>query len=177
LLTDWHNFYMITGTAAATLMGLLFVVTTLIAGVERNLQTLDAGISAFNTPNVVHLCAVLLLSGILSAPWASLVALRLVLAPLAAGAVLYLLVVLWRMWHVPNYSTPLRDWLWYLALPLAAYLIVVYAVVTLAADAERDLYLIGGAMLLLLFLAIRNAWDLVTYFAVAHSQIARKNRK
>ena len=33
-LSNWQNFYMIIGTAAATLTGLMFVATTLIAGVE-----------------------------------------------------------------------------------------------------------------------------------------------
>ena len=68
-LTNWQNFYMIIGTAAATLTGLMFVATTLVAGLERHVSTLDAGLSAFNTPTVVHFCAVLLLAGILSAPW------------------------------------------------------------------------------------------------------------
>lgn len=49
-LTNWQNFYMIIGSAAATLTGLMFVATTLIAGLERHVSTLDAGISAFNTP-------------------------------------------------------------------------------------------------------------------------------
>ena len=35
LVRDWQNFYTLIGTAAATLTGLMFVVTTLIAGVDR----------------------------------------------------------------------------------------------------------------------------------------------
>ena len=67
-LRDWQNFYMLMGTAAATLTGLMFVVTTLIAGIDAHLSTLNAAVSAFNTPTVVQFGAVLLLAGILSAP-------------------------------------------------------------------------------------------------------------
>ena len=72
LLSNWQNFYMILGTAVATLTGLIFVVTTLLAGIDRHDETLYAGISAFNTPIVVHFCAVLLIVGILQRALASL---------------------------------------------------------------------------------------------------------
>ena len=68
LLSDWQNFYMIMGTAAATLTGLMFVATTLFAGLDTHASIANAGITAYNTPTVMHFCAVLLLAGILSAP-------------------------------------------------------------------------------------------------------------
>ena len=46
LLSNWQNFYMLMGTAAATLTGLMFVVTTLIAGIDAHLSTLNAAVSA-----------------------------------------------------------------------------------------------------------------------------------
>src|SRR6185503_20944824 len=85
LLSDWQNFYMIMGTAAATLTGLMFVVTTLIAGIDAHLSILNAAVSAFNTPVVVHFCVVLLLSGILSAPWQTFSSLGLLLGLVGLG--------------------------------------------------------------------------------------------
>ena len=79
-LSNWQNFYMIMGTAAATLTGLMFVATTLLAGVETHMPTLNVGVSAFNTPTVVHFCAVLLIAGILSAPWQAFSSIGLLLA-------------------------------------------------------------------------------------------------
>jgi hypothetical protein len=60
-LATWQNFYVITGSAAAALTGLVFVVITLIAGarVRGSSETLGT----FSTPNVVHFGA-----AILSAP-------------------------------------------------------------------------------------------------------------
>jgi hypothetical protein len=49
---------MLMGTAAATLTGLMFVATTLFAGLNAHVEIANAGISAFNTPTVVQFCAV-----------------------------------------------------------------------------------------------------------------------
>ena len=67
----WESFYVIVGSSAGALTGLQFVVLTLIteAGMIRGTgETL----AAFGSPNVVHFCAALLVSAILSAPWGGL---------------------------------------------------------------------------------------------------------
>ncbi len=177
LLSEWQNFYMIMGTAAATLTGLMFVATSLAGGMRRQTSTLDAGISAFNTPTVVHFGAVLLTAGILSAPWRAFSEVRLVLGLLGLAGVIYLAVVMRRMRRIPQYQPPLKDWLWYMALPAAAYIVLIAAALALPANPEPALYIIGAAMVLLLFLGIHNAWDLVTFFTVARSQAEDTTRK
>src|SRR5260370_14564572 len=69
-LATWQTFYVITGSAAATLTGLMFVVITLIAGVRQR-RSSESGV-AFGTPTVVHFCLALLVAAILSAPWQAL---------------------------------------------------------------------------------------------------------
>src|ERR1700740_3009550 len=69
-LVTWQNFYVIIGSAAATLTGLMFVVVTLIAGIPGRRSS--GSIAAFGTPNVVHFCVALLVAAILSAPWQAL---------------------------------------------------------------------------------------------------------
>ncbi len=71
-LTAWQNFYVIIGSAAATLTGLMFVVITLIAGVRVRVSAPSSGIAVFSTPNVFHFGAALLVAAILSAPWQAL---------------------------------------------------------------------------------------------------------
>ncbi len=62
----WESFYVIVGSSAGALRGLQFVVITL--GAEKRAG--DTGTTrAFGTPTIVHFCAVLLISAILSAPW------------------------------------------------------------------------------------------------------------
>lgn len=64
----WENFYVIVGSSAGALIGLQFVVITLIADTPIDLTDAEAG-RAFATPSVVHFGAVLLLSALVSAPW------------------------------------------------------------------------------------------------------------
>ncbi len=173
LLSNWKDLYMVIGTAAATLTGLMFVVTTLVAGIETHASTLNAGMSAFNTPTVVHFCAVLFTAGILSAPWQAFSSVSLLLGLLGIGMASYLIIVARRMRHIPLYQTPLKDWLWYMAFPLIAYIVLIVAAIALPANPAQALYIISAAIVGLLFLGIHNAWDLVTYLAVerSHSEI------
>jgi hypothetical protein len=66
-LAGWENFYVIVGSSAGALIGLQFVVITLIA--DAPIARADAQASgAFSTPSVVHFGAVLFLSAIVTAP-------------------------------------------------------------------------------------------------------------
>jgi FlaA1/EpsC-like NDP-sugar epimerase len=172
LLSSWQNFYMIMGTAAATLTGLMFVVTTLIAGIDSHVSILNAAVSAFNTPTVVHYCAVLALAGILSAPWQTFSSVSLLLGLLGLGMVFYLFVVFRRLRRVPHYQSTLEDWTWYMAIPLLAHVLLVVSAFLLTKNPVLSLYMVGSAMIILLLVGIRNAWDMVTFLAVerAHSE-------
>jgi hypothetical protein len=172
LLNSWQNFYMLVGTAAATLTGLMFVVTTLIAGIDARLSILNAAVSAFNTPTVVQFGAVLLLAGILSAPWQTYTSLRLLLGLVGLGMSFYLIIVLRRMLRVPHYQSTSEDWTWYLILPLLASILLIIAAFMLPKNPAPALYIVGAATMLLLLVGIRNAWDNVTFLAVerAHSE-------
>ena len=72
LLTHWESFYVIVGSSAAALTGLMFVVVALVAESESRRRDAASGIDAFGTPTIVHFCSALLVSAVLSAPWASL---------------------------------------------------------------------------------------------------------
>lgn len=69
-LAKWDSFYVIVGSAAGALVGLQFVVLTLVAQ-NPSTRTADAG-AAFATPNVVHFSSVLLLAALSRAPWETL---------------------------------------------------------------------------------------------------------
>src|SRR6266568_2551212 len=62
-LPTWQNFYVIIGTAAATLTGLMFVVMTLTARVRDRKSNEAQG--AFSSPTVVHFSTVLFVAAIL----------------------------------------------------------------------------------------------------------------
>ena len=175
LLSQWQNFYMLIGTAAATLTGLMFVVTTLIAGIDAHLSTLNAAVSAFNTPTVVHFGTVLLLAGVLSAPWQTFSSVSLLLGLLGLGMVVYSIIVLRRMWRVPHYQSTLEDWLWYMAFPFLAHVALIVAAFVLPKNPPSALYIVGLAIMLLLLVGIRNAWDMVTFLAVERAHAENKS--
>jgi hypothetical protein len=68
-LQGWENFYVIVGSAAGALIGLQFVVITLIA--ERPRPRLGDATKAFSTPAILHFTTVLILSALIVAPWNS----------------------------------------------------------------------------------------------------------
>ena len=166
LLASWHNFYAILGTAAASLTGLMFVVIALTASVQRRRSS--DGIGAFGTPTVFHFEAALLLAAILSAPWSMLWNVDLLLGLCSIGGVVYIMIVLRRFLRVSrqsNYTNVLEDWLWYLFFPLVSYIAIVVAAIMLPANAALALFVIAAAALLLVFIGIHNAWDLVVFIA------------
>ena len=73
-LAEWDSFYVIVGSAAGALIGLQFVVLTLIAQRTPNAPA-EAG-QAFSTPTVLHFCVVLLIAALLRAPWQTVMPLR-----------------------------------------------------------------------------------------------------
>ncbi len=66
-LAAWDSFYVIVGSAAGALIGLQFVVVTLIA--QRPTRAAPEASAAFGTPTIVHFGAALLLSALVRAPW------------------------------------------------------------------------------------------------------------
>jgi len=167
MLAAWGSFYVITGTAAAALIGLQFVVQTLLASNSiRPAGDPETGIAAFSTPTVVHLSLALLVSSVLSAPWPGFVSLRAALVLMATGALVYFAVVLRRARRQRSYTPVAEDWLWHFVLPGAAYVAILAAAAFLHRGAEKPLFAVAGATLLLLFVAIHNAWDTITYFVL-----------
>ena len=64
-LADWGSFYVIVGSASGALIGLQFVVMTLLA--ERPPVDAAAAGASFATPTIVHFGVVLLLAALLNA--------------------------------------------------------------------------------------------------------------
>jgi hypothetical protein len=169
-LAGWGSFYVVTGTAAAALTGLQFVVQTLLASeAVRPLSGDDpeGGIAAFSSPTVVHLTLALVISSVLCAPWPSFPSLRATLMLIGGGALAYSAVVLRRARAQRTYQPVLEDWLWHFLLPAAAYAAVMVSALFLHRGVEVPLFVAGAATLLLLCIAIHNAWDTVTYFTVS----------
>ena len=173
-LATWQNFYVIIGSAAAALTGLMYVVITLIMGTRMRRSSGTLG--AFGTPNVVHFGIALLVAAILSAPWQALWNAGLLLGLSGLGGVMYAVIVVLRARRQTDYQPVLEDWLLYTAFPIVSYITFVVAAILLPVNPAPALFVIGAATLLLLFSSIHNAWDTVTYVAIELSQPENTNQ-
>ena len=169
VLEGWENFYVIVGSSAGALIGLQFVVITLIA--TKPIARVDAlAGGAFATPSVVHFGVVLLLSAIASAPWKEIIIVSFLWGLVGVCGVVYVVVVARRMRVQSAYQPVFEDWLFHVLLPFAAYAVLALSAYAAHSYARPALFLVGATALLLLFIGIHNAWDAVTYHVFVRSK-------
>jgi hypothetical protein len=167
-LADWETFYVIVGSSAAALTGLMFVVIALIK--ESDLPRSSGTVAAFGTPTVVHFCTALVVAAILTAPWRALTNVAGAAGIAGAAGLIYTLMVLQRARKQTHYEPVLEDWLFHTVFPMAAYAAILIAAAVLRKDPEHSLFAIGAAVLVLVLIGIHNAWDTVTYVTVARPE-------
>ena len=167
VLKEWHDFYVLVGTAAATLLGLLFVAVSLGAGYLTEKHQL--GTRTFMSPVVVHFTSVFFLSAVALFPWhQSKFPAALIGATALVGAVIstYITIQVVRT-DMTNY---IQDYLAYGLLPGIAYLVLLVAAVSIYLEKDLGLDALAGALLLLTIANIRNAWDLMLTMVRRHHQ-------
>lgn len=164
LLHEWHDFYMLLGTASATLVGLMFVATSIGATVFN--EESRAALEAFITPTVVHFAAVLyacLVFVIPSHRWgtlSTLLALGGIAGTIYSGRVIVELVIRRR------FNVDLTDRAFYALIPLAGYLLALVAAGLVFAHSETGAYAMAVAVMLLLTAGLRNAWDMMLWIMI-----------
>jgi hypothetical protein len=171
-LAAWESFYVIVGSSGAALVGIQFVVMTLIA--SRRQRPTAESLNAFGTPTVVHLVGALLVSAIMSAPWRSLFRASVALVICSIGGIAYGAIVIRRVRRQAYYKPVWQDWLWYALLPCGVYAALALAAAFLRTNTQPALFGIGAAALGLLLIGIHNAWDTVTHIVAPDSPEAKE---
>lgn len=168
VLAEWHDFFVLLGTAAGTLVGLLFVAATVSSGVfslERR-----APLRMFLSATVVHFSSVLAVSLIM-------------LLPLASWLLLGVIVLVCGLVGLGYSGLALRDCVrdglitnidwedrtWYGVLPFAAYTSELATGIALACGAIAGCAALAICMGLLLVVGIHNAWD-ITVWTISRRQ-------
>jgi hypothetical protein len=173
-LDQWDSFYAIVGSAAGTLIGLQFVVITLIA--ERPpLRAAEAG-AAFATPTIVYFSTTLLLSALQRVPWPSVSLAAGLWGVIGLGGVACAVIVAQRMRMQTVYQPEFEDWLFHLLLPLGAYTLLVLSGFTASSYTHHTLFGVAAVTLLLLFIGIHNTWDSLVYHVIPEELDANSNR-
>lgn len=164
-LHEWSDFYLLVGTAGATLVALLFVAVSLGAGFLTDGRA--AATRAFFSPVVAHFAAVFVVSAVALVPShgatyfaAAIGACALSGAVVSAFATVQLLRNRWTSY--------LQDHLSYGMLPLAAYIALLIAAWLIHRQAEMALDILAISLLALLVINIRNAWDLMLSMVRRH---------
>ena len=168
-LEGWENFYVIIGSSAGALIGLQFVVLTLVADMPA-MEGAEQATHAFTTPSVVHFQVVLFLSAIICAPWGDFTIVAILWGAAGLFGIVYSGVVAQRFRKQIAYEPVFEDWFHYVLLPLGAYVTLIVSACAAHSYERPALFGIGAAMLLLLFTGIHNAWDLVTHLVFVRRQ-------
>jgi membrane protein CcdC involved in cytochrome C biogenesis len=152
-LERWANFYLIASTAAATLIGLLFILITLAA--EKRPKDVTK-IGLYLTPTVVYFGSVLLLAALLTFPNQSRFTAALCICGLGSLGLLYSVSMVARKEKFLQRSDAIQ----YVVYPLAAYGVLVWGGLLLDHMAQRGLTLVAVGMVALITLAVRNSWGI-----------------
>jgi hypothetical protein len=160
-LAEWDSFYVIVGGAAGALIGLQFVVMTLIA--ERPSPGIAEAGPAFATPAIVHFSVALLIAALLRVPWPAISWAAAACGLMGLCGAVYVLLLWRRIVRQSVYKPDAEDWSFHIFLPLFSYLLLALTPLPSTAYERETLFAIGAGALLLLFIGIHNAWDAVTY--------------
>jgi len=179
VLADWQSFYVLVGSSAAALTGLTFIVITIAADnndIAGSASARLSGLRVFITPTAVHFGSALWLSALMSIPGQTALTLEVLLAATGAAGLVYCAALLRRMFAgLSGYKPFASDWIWSAVLPLAAYSALTATGLLLPHWPAPCLYGVSGVVLLLLFIGIHNAWDVVVWMTTERH--ARRERQ
>jgi len=161
MLDGWHEFYILLGTAAAALVALLFVAASIGAGLLSTAR--GSPTHTYTSPIVFHYTYVLFLCLAALMPVNTDWSLAGIIGGSAAIALVYSCYIFVRV--LRGSAVDLDDRLSYGASPLVAYAATLAAAVFVFERSAVGPPLLAGALILLLLINIRNAWDLTLFFA------------
>jgi hypothetical protein len=159
-LAPWHDFCLLSGTASATFVALLFVAASVGSGIWERPEALRV----FLTATVVHFSSVLLVNLIVVAPLHSELISGLLIGSAALVGMLYCGLILRDLvQHGLGARIGWEDRLWYAALPVMGYLVMALSGILVASHVRLGSTTLAMAILLLLVAGIRNAWDITIW--------------
>jgi hypothetical protein len=169
LIRPWHDFYLLVGTASATLVGLMFVSASIGAQIFK--EENRAAIEAFISPTVVHFSTALFACILATIPEHTGMEFIVLLSVLGLAGVGYSARVWTQLIVRHKFSVDNTDRLFYAVFPGIGQLLVFVSGVMLLTLPAVGLDCLAIALLGLLLVGIRNAWDM-TMWIVIRSPIA-----
>ena len=165
-LHEWHEFYVLLGTAGATLLALLFVAVSLGTGFLNSKD--QRGTRTFMSPVVIHFTSVFFLSAVCLVPshgptfFAVLIGLTAIF-----GAAVSIVITVWVVRTDMTQYVP--DYFAYGLLPVGAYVALFVASIMIYGGRAYALEVLAGGLLCLAIVNVRNAWDLTLAMVRRHA--------
>jgi hypothetical protein len=160
-VAGWHDFFMLIGGAAATLIGLMFVAISFAVGskAERSRKDLDTWV----TPSLFYFLETFLVAACMLAP----------VGPRLLGALMAVLIGINLPYGLMRFSYLLAQhreeslgfttWGWQLLLPVGAQVLLVSGAAGLFAGHQLAQDAIAVSTVVLLIISVRNTWYLVVW--------------
>lgn len=166
----WQTFYVLIGTAAATLMGLMFVAVTFGASLVSAQSTPTA--RAFLDPPFYHFASALVIACTVVVPTMSA---RLLGGMLLAGALVRVTSLLRTFRHMRAAQRQfndieLSDWMTAIVLPFVCYLVLAASGAGFIAGYAVAFDGTAAATIAILVLGIVGAWELMLWLALTRAQ-------
>jgi len=163
-LRDWQNFYMLTGTASATLIGLLFVGISISMGTNLSLRQVTTSLRTYVEPTLLYYVQTLVVSCVAIMPLSHPLLLGGALMVLASldlfltGRVAFRMLVLHRD-EVLNVG----HWIWNTALPFLVGIVSIGTAIGLLIGLPFALMGVWMVDLLCLVIGLHNSWVLTVW--------------
>lgn len=164
LLREWHDFYILVGTASATLVGLMFVAASIGSSLFN--EEHRGGMTTFITPTVVHFAAVLFVSLLVIVPTHTWHTLGVLLAILGLAGLIYSGRLLLWLTVQHRYNIDWEDRAFYACVPLLGYVLLLISAALLFMQSALGPDVVAGAIFTLLVASLRNAWDMTVWMVI-----------
>jgi hypothetical protein len=161
LFHTWHDFYLLVGTASATLVGLMFVAASIGSSVFSEQHR--GALQAFFSPTVVNFATVLFVCIAVMIPSQTWLSLGLLLSAGGVAGLVYAGRVWIQMIIRRSFHVDAVDRFFYATIPLLGYLMVLAAGILLLLRQAWSSEATAAALAILLLAGIRNAWDMTTW--------------
>ena len=163
MFEHWDEFYLLAGSAAAVLIGLIFVVVTLMQ--DRPRSSVLTGSKLYMGPVVLQVSFVLVLSAAALVPQIDARSFALVTAIVAAWGFVRGLWSAVGIWRIEGGEVHWTDKWFYGVIPTALFLALAVSAWGVSTTQPWGTEAVAAVITGLLLVSIRNEWDLVTWLA------------
>jgi hypothetical protein len=167
----WQNLYMLIGTAAATLVGLMFVAVTFGSNVVKTENT--ASVRSFLDPTFTHFVQVLFTACLIAVPAMSgtlMGVLLIAIGGLRAAALVQVFRHM-RKAQQAHHDLEFSDWISGIVLPSLCYLALGGTGVAFILGLAAAFSALAVVTIAILMIGVFGAWELMVWLALTRARV------